>query len=118
MLILLESFGMQFIKKIVPVLFNRYFLAALGFVVWMLFFDQRDYFQQRERAGELNKVEAAKKYYKDEIDQTQKQLNNLQNNAAAIEKYARERYLLKREGEEVYLFEDTTHAPVTPVEKK
>lgn len=109
---------MQVIKKIIPVLINRYFLAAVGFVVWMLFFDQRDYFQQRERAGELNKVEAAKKYYNDEITQTRKQLNNLQNNPVAIEKYARERYLLKRDGEEVYLFEDTSHASATSVEKK
>jgi len=90
--------------------FNRYFLVFTGFVVWMLFFDQRDFFQQKERRAELNKLEAAKKYYQDEIDQTKKQLNNLQNNPAAIEKYARERYLLRREGEEVFLFEDTTPA--------
>jgi cell division protein FtsB len=118
MLFLLESFRMQIIKKIIPVLINRYFLAAVGFIVWMLFFDQRDYFQQRERASELKKVEAAKKYYNEEIDQTKKQLNNLQNNPAAIEKYARERYLLKRDGEEVYLFEDTVRTPATPADKK
>ena len=104
---------MQAIKKIFPILINRYFLVSVGFVVWMLFFDQRDYFQQRERAGELNKVEAAKKYYNDEIESTKKQLNNLQNNPTAIEKYARERYLLKRDGEEVYLFEDTAKHPAT-----
>ena len=109
---------MQVLKKIFPILINRYFLVAVGFVVWMLFFDQRDYFQQKERAGELGKVEAAKKYYNDEIDHTRKQLNNLQNNPAAIEKYARERYLLKREGEEVYLFQDTATTPVTSSEKK
>jgi cell division protein FtsB len=101
---------MQFLKKIIPFVFNRYFLVFTGFVVWMLFFDQRDFFQQKERRAELNKLEAAKKYYQDEIDQTKKQLNNLQNNPAAIEKYARERYLLRREGEEVFLFEDTTPA--------
>lgn len=101
---------MQVLKKIFPILINRYFLVSVGFVVWMLFFDQRDYFQQKERASELNKVEAAKKYYNDEIESTKKQLNNLQNNPTAIEKYARERYLLKREGEEVYLFQDTATA--------
>ena len=111
---------MQAIKKIFPILINRYFLVSVGFVVWMLFFDQRDYFQQRERAGELNKVEAAKKYYNDEIENTKKQLNNLQNNPTAIEKYARERYLLKRDGEEVYLFEDTAKHPtaISTEEKK
>ena len=90
-----------------PYVANRYFVVSIGFVVWMLFFDQRDFFQQRERATELKKVEDAKKYYQKEIEYTQKQLNNIQNNKAAIEKYARERYLLRREGEELYLFEDT-----------
>jgi cell division protein FtsB len=97
-------------KKILPVISNRYFLVALGFAIWMLFFDQRDFFQQKERAGELNKLEAAKKYYQDEITKTKKQLDNLQNNPAAIEKFARERYLLKREGEEVYMFEDSNRS--------
>ena len=82
----------------------------MGFAIWMLFFDQRDFFQQKERAGELNKLEAAKKYYQDEITKTKKQLDNLQNNPAAIEKFARERYLLKREGEEVYMFEDSNRS--------
>ncbi len=109
---------MQVLKKILPILINRYFLVSVGFVIWMLFFDQRDYFQQRERAAELNKVENAKKYYNDEIEATKKQLNNLQNNPTAIEKYARERYLLKREGEEVYLFQDTVTTPATATDKK
>ena len=86
-------------------------MVTIVFIVWMLFFDQRDFFQQKERTGELKKVEAAKKYYQDEIEKTKKQLNNLQNNPASVEKYARERYLLRREGEEVYLFEDTMPAP-------
>ena len=84
-------------------------MVTIVFIVWMLFFDQRDFFQQRERGAELKKVEDAKKYYQKEIERTQKQLDNIQNNKAAIEKYARERYLLRREGEEVYLFEDTLH---------
>jgi len=108
-LILRQVLNMKFIKKIMPYVANRYFIVSIGFVVWMLFFDQRDFFQQRERATELKKVEDAKKYYQKEIEYTQKQLNNIQNNKAAIEKYARERYLLRREGEELYLFEDTLH---------
>jgi cell division protein DivIC len=103
---------MSLLKKLLPFVANRYFIVTLGFMVWMLFFDQRDFFQQRERAAELKKLEEAKKYYQKEIERTQKQLDNLQNNKAAIEKYARERYLLRREGEEVYLFEDTLHPTI------
>lgn len=102
---------MQAIKKIIPFVANRYFIACLAFIVWMLFFDQRDFFTQRDRAAELEKLEQAKAYYQKEISTTQDQLNNLQSNPGAVEKYARERYLLRREGEEVYLFEDTLAAP-------
>ncbi|TRZ81851.1 MAG: septum formation initiator family protein [Sediminibacterium sp.] len=109
MLILRQVLTMKFIKKIIPFVANRYFIVSIGFVVWMLFFDQRDFFQQRERSAELKKVEDAKKYYQKEIQSTQRQLDNIQNNKTAIEKYARERYLLRREGEELYLFEDTLH---------
>lgn len=98
---------MQTIKKIIPFIANRYFIACLAFVLWMLFFDQRDFFTQRDRAAELKKLEQAKTYYEKEISTTQEQLDNLQSNPGAVEKYARERYLLRREGEEVYLFEDT-----------
>jgi cell division protein FtsB len=103
---------MSIVKKILPVLINRYFLVFVGFLAWMLFFDQRDFFLQRERKAELEKLEAAKKYYQDEINSTKKQLENLQSNPAAVEKYARERYLLRREGEEVYLFEDSNASTI------
>jgi cell division protein DivIC len=107
---------MNLVKKILPFIMNRYFLVSLGFVVWMLFFDQRDFFLQRERKAALEKLEAAKKYYQNEIADTKKQLDNIQSNPAAVEKYARERYLLRREGEEVYLFEDS-NAKATEVAK-
>ena len=103
---------MSIVKKILPVLINRYFLVFVGFLAWMLFFDQRDFFLQRERKAELEKLEAAKKYYQDEINSTKKQLENLQSNPAAVEKYARERYLLRRDGEEVYLFEDSNASAI------
>jgi cell division protein FtsB len=98
---------MQAIKKIIPFIANRYFISILAFVLWMLFFDQRNFFLQKDRAAELEKLEQAKGYYEKEISTTQEQLNNLQSNPGAVEKYARERYLLRREGEEVYIFEDT-----------
>lgn len=98
---------MQALKKLIPIVANRYFIACLAFLLWMLFFDQRNFFLQRDRATELEKLEHAKGYYEKEIAITQDQLNQLQNNPGAVEQYARERYLLRREGEDVYLFEDT-----------
>jgi cell division protein FtsB len=108
---------MTFIKKIIPIVTNRYLLAIVAFVVWMLFMDQRDVFVQMERAKELQKLEEAKSYYNKEIQKTKTQLDNLQTNPRSIEKFARERYLLKREGEEVFVFEDTVAPAPSKAEK-
>ena len=94
-------------KKIITIITNKYLLAFGFFVVWMLFFDQRDYFQQRDRSAELKKLEAKKRYYVQEIDKTQKELTDLQNNPAALEKFAREHYLMKKDGEDIYIIEDS-----------
>ncbi len=95
-------------KKIAKILTNKYLLASVFFVVWMLFFDQRDYFQQRDRQDELKKLEAKKQYYVQEIEKTKKELQDLQNNPAALEKFAREHYLMKKDGEDLYIIEDSS----------
>jgi cell division protein FtsB len=95
------------LKKITSIITNKYLVALSFFVVWMLFFDQRDYFQQRDRREELKKLEAKKRYYVQEIEKTQKELTDLQNNPAALEKFAREHYLMKKDGEDIYIIEDS-----------
>lgn len=95
-------------KKIINILTNKYLIAFSFFVVWMLFFDQRDYFQQRDRQAELAKLEAKKQYYVKEIEKTRKELTDLQNNPAALEKFAREHYLMKKDGEDIYIIEDSS----------
>jgi cell division protein FtsB len=74
----------------------------------MLFIDQRDYFQQKERRDELRKLELKKEYYQKEIEKTRKELGDLQNSPAALERFARERYLMKKEGEDIFIFEDSS----------
>ena len=94
-------------RKILSVLTNKYLVASVFFVVWMLFFDQRDYFLLRDRQEELKKLEAKKQYYVQEIEKTKRELQDLQNNPAALEKFAREHYLMKKDGEDIYLIEDS-----------
>ncbi len=95
-------------KKVASILTNKYLVASVFFIVWMLFFDQRDYFQQRIRQAELDKLEAKKQYYVKEIEKTKKELQDLQNNPAALEKFAREHYLMKKNGEDIYIIEDSS----------
>ena len=97
-------------RKLAKVITNKYFIAAVFFIVWMLFIDQRDYFQQKERRDELHKLEQKKAYYQQEINKTRKELGDLQHSPAALEKYARERYLMKKDGEDIFIIEDSLSA--------
>ena len=83
---------------------NKYLLTAIGFAVWMLFFDDRDFittqFKHRE---ELKKLEQSKKYFEEQIATTKTELEKLRSNPATLEKYAREKYLMKRDNEDLFL---------------
>lgn len=94
---------MKFISNIPSFVYNKYLLAGTAFAVWMVFFDRNDLFTQRERRMELRALEKSKEYYTNEIVKERKVLEDLQTNPAAIEKYARERYGMKRDNEDVFL---------------
>lgn len=71
----------------------------------MLFFDQRDLFYVREQKQKLKELENKKNYYRQEIEKTKKDLTDLQNNPAALEKFAREHYMMKKDGEDIFIVE-------------
>jgi cell division protein FtsB len=94
-------------KKIASILLNKYLIAICLFIVWMMFFDQRDVFYVREQKQKLKELENKKHYYQQEIEKAKKDLTDLQNNPAALEKFAREHYIMKKDGEDVFIIEPT-----------
>ncbi|MEO8711048.1 MAG: septum formation initiator family protein [Parafilimonas sp.] len=88
---------------------NKYIIALTAFIVLMLFIDHNDIFVQIERKKQLNDLLSSKHFYEQQIEQTKKNLADLQNSPAALEKYAREKFLLKRDNEDLFVMsmEDT-----------
>jgi cell division protein FtsB len=82
---------------------NKYFLATAFFVSWMLFFDHNDLFLQRTRTNELHALKETKAYYQAQIDQTRKEVENIRINTASLEKIAREKYMMKKDNEELFI---------------
>jgi cell division protein FtsB len=83
---------------------NKYLLTGAGFAVWILFVDDRDLITtQLKHKQELRKLEESKKYYEKQIAATRQELEQLKSDPALLEKYAREKYLMKRDNEDVYL---------------
>lgn len=94
---------MKLLNRIPSWLRNKYFLSAAGFVIWMLFFDPRDIYTQIEHTRELNDLKTSKSYYQREISKETAELEQLRTNPEVVEKYAREKYLMKRDSEDLFI---------------
>lgn len=91
------------LRRIPSFLRNKFFIAGVAFVLWLLFFDRNDFFAQRERRQELRSLQASKKQYQDQIGQERKFADNLRHDPATIERFARERYGMKRDNEDLFV---------------
>lgn len=93
-------------KKIFSIAINKYLLAITVFAVVMIFLDHNNVFEQYDRQNELKRLQAQKAYYEQEIEKTRKALSDLKSNPDAIEKYAREKYFMKKDNEDIFIIED------------
>lgn len=82
---------------------NKYFVTTLAFIVWMLFFDKNDMLSQYEYRSEVKKLETEKEFYSREIEIIKKDLNELSTNLNTAEKFAREKYFMKKDNEDVFV---------------
>ena len=69
----------------------------------MMFFDRNDFPSQIRRFRELNKMENNEKNMTLLISKTQKELELLKTSPETLEKYAREKYLMKKDNEDLYI---------------
>ncbi len=83
---------------------NKYFLTICGLIVWVLFFDKNDVFTQLDLVNKCKKLEKEKNYYLSEIESNKFQLSELQTNKKSLETFAREKYLMKADNEDVFIF--------------
>ena len=83
---------------------NKYVWVLLFFLSWMIFLDNYSYFDHRFLDHQVNELEDNKEYYKEEIKKDEEQIKQLKN-PEQIEKYAREKYFMKKENEDIYIIE-------------
>lgn len=105
----MSSPRMKLLLHISSWLRNKYLIAIGAFTAILLFFDKNDLFSQLERRRQLGELQESKQYYTDQIAIEQKELDGLRSNTTTLEKYAREKYLMKRTNEDLFLVPD---APV------
>jgi len=93
------------VKKVPTLLRNFYVIATLCFVVWMTFFDSNDWINRYRMNRKLGELEDFKEYYQEKIKEVEKDRKELMGNNELLEKFAREKYLMKKPGEDIFVIE-------------
>ena len=94
------------LSKWKPYVYNRYALTMLGFIVWMTFFDRNDFILQHTYRERLNALRHERDYFEKEIEKNKTTITELFTNSKNLERYARERYFMKKDNEDVFVFVD------------
>ncbi|MFN8276366.1 MAG: septum formation initiator family protein [Chitinophagales bacterium] len=93
----------QLFWKIPPIFRNIFFLTAVLFAVWMLFFDENNLLNQWQRRKELHELQGKRDFYKKQIQQVNQQYEEITTNRETQEKFAREQYRMKKDSEDVFV---------------
>ena len=90
-------------KRFLNLFKNKYFLVSTAFLVWMIFFDRNDLFSQFEYHQQVNNLKHERDFYQKETAKVHQDLDELTSNKEKLEKFAREKYLMKKSNEDVFV---------------
>ena len=91
------------IKKLPGIFSNFYFLSLVIFFGWMLLLDSNNLVARYQLRSKLNSLEEEKEYYEEKIREVRKDRSELFGDRESVEKFAREKYLMKKDSEDIYV---------------
>ena len=91
-------------NKYFKIFTNFYIIISLFFIIWMLFIDTNSYIFHRSLNSEIDQLIQRREDLKKEIEKDQKFINDLKD-PDNYEAFAREKFFMKKEGEEIYILE-------------
>ena len=106
---MLESF---FMKTLLLQKYRFFTFTAAGLLVWMLLFDVNDIFTQIKMYRELSRLGDEKKYYVQKLREVEIERMEVMGNKKLVEKFAREKYLMKKPQEEIFVIVDEDNQPL------
>ena len=93
------------VPKIPLWLRSFFFLFTVGFLLWMFFLDINNIPSQFQRDQEIRTLEEEKAFFEQEIEKVKVDREKLLTDDVMLEKFAREKYLMKKPSEDVYVLE-------------
>ena len=94
------------IKRIPKPLRNKYLILFLFFILWIIFLDDYNLINQNKIKATVNELKNQKEFYINEIKSDSTELYQLKNNPDEQEKFAREKFLMKKENEDIFIIRE------------
>jgi cell division protein DivIC len=94
------------LEKIPPIFRNKYILVLIAAGVWFLFFDKNSLVEHYRISKQIRQLKQERDYYREEIRSDSLEIDRLRNNPAELERYARERYLMKKKDEDIFIVKE------------
>ncbi|MBK7689962.1 MAG: septum formation initiator family protein [Bacteroidetes bacterium] len=91
--------------QLLQLLKNKYLIITIIFIVWVLFFAQYYVISLRRQKAELKEMKSKIEFLEKEVSRLQMEKNALKTDSNTVEKYAREKYFMKTDNEDVYMLD-------------
>lgn len=88
---------------IVKVAGNKFVIAFVLFLAWIIFFDENSIVEHTATKQQLHDLEQQKEYYQKQIVSDKQKLEDLSMGKAELEKFAREQYQMSKPDEDVFI---------------
>ncbi|MBT3418563.1 MAG: hypothetical protein HN427_07300 [Flavobacteriales bacterium] len=96
----------QWYNKIPDTFKNKYLIVIVLFSVWIVFLDEHNLIILNKRSNILQEKQDEKQLLIEEIKTDSNTLHSLNNDPEAIEKFARENFLMKKENEDIFIIRE------------
>ena len=94
------------INKIPKPLKNKYIITLIFFIFWIVFIDDYNLIKQHQLQEDVNALKNQKEFYISEIKSDSIELYKLQNDPTEQERFAREKFLMKKENEDIFIIRE------------
>lgn len=97
---------MKFNSGLFKVIRNKYVIASLLFLTWIIFFDENSIISHQKNKRRLYELKQQEEYYRTRIEADKEKLEDLKAGEEKLEKFAREQYYMSKPDEDVFIVVD------------
>ena len=94
------------IKLLPKPLRNKYLILLLLFIFWIVFLDDYNLINQNKMKNNVDDLKEQKEFYISEIKSDSTELSKLKNDSEEQERFAREKFLMKKENEDIFIIRE------------